>query len=371
MPDQQPFTPQYESPDERSTVGLARASMGLGIGGAIAGIFGIGALLGVAAAALGIIALILIRKNPRRYGGKGLAITGVVTRLSAVAIAFAMLLALIIPPLRYSRELSNRSTCVDNLRAITHAMNLYASANADVFPVLPSSTNTGYTMTSPGTPGTDPELTINSMFAAPPASGPVLAGPWTMVIRSQVSPNQFICKSDPFAAASSAARPSIPRFPVTFQTDPANTTAAPEAISYSFAYPWTGTPATVGKWWTALSDASLPIMSDIAPANGERLNGVTINAQGGGNGAAASPSGISRTWNSPNHMGDGINTAYSDAHVEWSGKPTIGQNDDNIWGVGTGSIAVPPAGSVLPIGGSTAPFDTVMVPTRTASGALR
>jgi len=369
---QQPITPQYETPNNRTSSGMALTSMILGICGIATGCFGIGAVLGIIGLILGIIALSRANKNPMQYGGKGYAITGIVTSCVGTFVAFPLVLAMLLPSLGRARELSNRSYCAANLRGIGQSMNIYAADNMDVFPILPSNTATGYTMTSPGSADANAELAINRMYAATPTNGPVLAGPWVLVMRNQTSPKQFICKSDDFASTPAAIPPQISTYPVTFQTNPASATAAPGSLSYSFAYPWTGTPVTVGKWWTALTDSSLPIMSDMAPANGERLNRTTIDAQGGGNSDTAIPAaGNPRSWNSPNHAGDGQNVGFSDVHVEWVRKPTVGQNSDNIWGVGTGSIAVPPAGSVLPISGSTAPFDTVMVPTRTASGALR
>jgi prepilin-type processing-associated H-X9-DG protein len=82
-------------------------------------------------------------------------------------------------------------------------------------------------------------------------------------------------------------------------------------------------------------------------------------------------------YNSPNHLFDGQNVAFADTHVEFFRRPDMGQSNENIWTQTTfpqGRITETPifAGE-LPNGPlvPTSPFDTVVVPTRTAKGDLK
>jgi prepilin-type N-terminal cleavage/methylation domain-containing protein len=297
--------------------------------------------------------------------------------LLVVVAIIALLIAILLPSLGRARELSNRSYCAANLRGIIQSMNIYAADSNDVFPVLPSSTNTAYVLTGPGTPSNNAEATIGSMYSTT-QGGPIFSGLWVLVLRNQVSSKQFVCKSDNFATGGSAvSQTSSGTFPVVFQkSGGAATTNANDVVSYSVAYPWTGSPATVGKWWTALTDSSLPVMSDMAPANGQTLNGTTIDTDGsnGSQGdSATAANNNARSWNSPNHNGDGQNVGFSDVHVEWVRKPTVGQNGDNIWctGVASGTATAITGPTVTALSGTTAPFDIVMVPTRLANVNLQ
>lgn len=297
--------------------------------------------------------------------------------LLVVVAIIALLIAILLPSLGRARELSNRSYCAANLRGIIQSMNIYAADSNDVFPVLPSSSNTGYSATSTvGTAGNNAEAVIGSMYQASAASGPVYQGLWVLVLRNQVSSKQFVCKSDNFATGGSAVSQSGSNFALTFTKN--GSSFAQDVVSYSMAYAWTGSPVTVGKWWTALTDSSLPVMSDMAPANGQSLNGTTIDTDGssGAQGdSATAANNNARSWNSPNHNGDGQNVGYSDVHVEWVRKPTVGQNGENIWctGVATGNATPISSAGTIPaaISGTTAPFDIVMVPTRLANGNLQ
>lgn len=80
---QQPLGPQgapgMARPVSQPQQSLAVASLICGVVSVTLGLICGGPVLGVAAIALGVIALIQIRNDPRRYGGKGMAIVGVIT----------------------------------------------------------------------------------------------------------------------------------------------------------------------------------------------------------------------------------------------------------------------------------------------------
>jgi hypothetical protein len=88
--------------------------------------------------------------------------------------------------------------------------------------------------------------------------------------------------------------------------------------------------------------------------------------------------GGSLMTNSANHLFDGQNVAFADAHCEFDRRPDIGQNSENIWAMSVsdkneqGTETAIDAGK-LPgkLTATVAPFDTVMVPTRNAKGDLR
>ncbi len=56
--------------------------------------------------------------------------------LLVVVAIIALLIAILLPSLGKARELANRSYCAANCRGIMHSMNVYASDNADEFPII-------------------------------------------------------------------------------------------------------------------------------------------------------------------------------------------------------------------------------------------
>jgi len=109
--------------------GLAVASLVLGILSLLTfGCLGIGAL---AAIALGAVALIKTSKEPQEYGGKGLAIGGIVTGgIGLVMLPFIGIIAAIaIPTLLRARVSANESAAIGDTRTVISAQAAYAGAN--------------------------------------------------------------------------------------------------------------------------------------------------------------------------------------------------------------------------------------------------
>jgi hypothetical protein len=243
-------------------------------------------------------------------------------------------------------------------------MNVYAADNSDSFPIVMAGGTAGaYAQATGSSAGTSTlvDTAISSMYnngTSSNSAGSVTACWWILVLKSQVSPKQFICKSDPVGASSPA---SINNSSNAFYLDFQNTTQ----YSYSSAYPWNASvsPVTNGGWWKNLTDSSLPMMSDMAPQDSTGSNPQEKSA-GAGSGPIA---GNAKSWNSANHQRDGQNVAFSDAHVEFTRRPDCGPNSDNIWtSNGTGGPnqqgTVVATGTVGTFGVSAAPFDVVMVP---------
>lgn len=286
--------------------------------------------------------------------------------LLVVVAIIALLIAILLPSLGRARELSNRAYCAANLRGILQSMNVYAADNSDAFPiVMPGGAGT-YTLATTGTNTlTLVDPSINLLYTGGQCTGSVTACWWVLVLKNQVSPKQFICKSDPVATNSPGAITSTSN---AFNLDFQNT----NQFSYSSAYPWNPAAAQGGNmpiagWWKNLTDSSLPIMSDMAPKNGSGSNPSEAVA-GAGNGPTAA--GGSKSWNSNNHQRDGQNVAFSDAHVEFTRRPDVGPNNDNIWTQNSAGgpaqnapTGVVGAGTVTAAyGTSSSPYDVVMVP---------
>ncbi len=105
--------------------GLAVWSLVLGILGFFTfGLLGVGAVVGTI---LGIIALSRANKNPARYGGKGMAIAGLVLSVSSIVVAvpIGVIAAIAIPNLLAARRAANEGSSLANLRYIYSAEATY------------------------------------------------------------------------------------------------------------------------------------------------------------------------------------------------------------------------------------------------------
>jgi prepilin-type N-terminal cleavage/methylation domain-containing protein len=321
--------------------------------------------------------------------------------LLVVVAIIALLIAILLPSLGKARELANRSYCAANCRGIMQSMNVYAADNSDAFPtvgVLPVAGNYGSAgtaapglslATSPATNATSADVALSNYYpttAGTPTTsnggGNVMANVWILVLKNYTSPKQYICKSDPVASSSPAALTDTSSHYWPCFNAPSG---ADFTYSYSFAYPWTTVaPISVGAWWHNTTDSSLPLMADMAPLNGSG-NNPTTQTPGGTGGAV--PAFGAKAWNSPNHQRDGQNVGFGDGHAEFVRRADIGQNSDDIYtqngsngGGSTTSGSTPNVGLPITtagnigttyIGGTSSPFDVVMVPVANVSTGAR
>jgi type IV pilus assembly protein PilA len=105
--------------------GLAVASLVLGIVGFFTfGIIGVGALTGII---LGVLALARASRQPDEYGGRGMAIGGIVLNVLSIVliVPVGMVAAIAIPNLVASRRAANEAAALSSLRVITQAENTY------------------------------------------------------------------------------------------------------------------------------------------------------------------------------------------------------------------------------------------------------
>lgn len=319
------------------------------------------------------------------------------TRADAVAAVLAGLFAgVTVVPLAaaaidHARELANRSACAANARGITQSMVVYANENDDLFPYLPAASNTTYDPSTKGelSKGKTTDDALSEMYAGNTFDNNPCASLWILVLRGQVSPKGFMCRSDPFAGNPSPQQQGG-QWHQNFDS--------PRSLSYSVAYMWGPKdakgviqPLTV---WKNTSDSSLAVISDVAPylsAKAGKDEAMTQPAPGapvattsptdplvlGGGGASNDT-----LRNSPNHLFDGQNIGFADGHAEFARRPDIGQNNDNIWTQSSQNApaakeAYPDAGQ-LPFGAIDAhngrmgvPIDVVMIPARSAKGDLK
>jgi hypothetical protein len=96
------------------------------------GICGLGALIGMI---LGIVALGRANKAPAVYGGKGLAIGGIVTNALSLAL-IPILAAIAIPSLLRARVSANESTAIGDMRTVISGEQTYATANGGYYDSL-------------------------------------------------------------------------------------------------------------------------------------------------------------------------------------------------------------------------------------------
>jgi hypothetical protein len=361
----QQFPQDFAVPPRSS--GMAIASMVLSIIGILTACFLVGVPLALVGMILGIVAVGQINKRPRELGGKGFAITGIIVGAIGFLPVGALVIAILLPSFGRARELSNRGYCAANIRGIMQSCNIYAADNSDTFPVIGNGTEftaggTQYdASTSAGTPSAVASSTINSFYTASYPAAPVYQNLWILVLKNQVAPKQFLCKSDPSALSTPAPQTSGSLYTTTFTN---GSTVDLSRVSYSVAYPYTY-EGQVGGWWRAVTDSTLPLISDMAPLSGEGSIDTT------------SIMGSPRSYNSRNHGGDGQVVGYSDVHASFERRPDAGANTDNIFTSGGRGGPTPrgepirSGGTITPIYTGSSPWDTIMVPVRDASGGTR
>jgi prepilin-type N-terminal cleavage/methylation domain-containing protein len=293
--------------------------------------------------------------------------------LLVVVAIIALLIAILIPSLGRAKELANRSACGASLTGIIKALNLYAAENSDSFPlVLPPTTankiNNPVPQPSTGAPnGTGNfQQTLTSYYNSANAQlGDPMANMWLLVLKGNLGPKQFICKSDPAAPTPADQVDSSGNFYDDFGEvgGVKNTTNGNQ--SYSFAYMWTNTTGA-GNWWRTTVDSSLPLAADMAPLNG---TGSPVRNLAQTLTAAQTAANFPLTVNSNNHTaGEGQNVGFADTHVEFTKNPYVGQGGDSIWTSspgGTPTVYTSASNFTAPAT-SSAPYDILLVPVRDA-----
>lgn len=117
--------------------GFAIASLVLGVLSLPSlGLVGIGALLAII---FGVVALVKVRDEPRTYGGKAMAIAGIVLgALSIVVMPFllGLMAAIAIPSFLRARVSANEAAAIADVRVVLRAERDYAAANSGLYGTL-------------------------------------------------------------------------------------------------------------------------------------------------------------------------------------------------------------------------------------------
>ena len=117
-----PIPPQvgYRPPPGPVSTGLAVTTLVLGILSLVL----LCPLLGIVPIITGIIALMRTSSQPQRYGGRGLAIGGLICGAASFVVA-PMMIAILLPSLSRARELSKRLVCQSNMKGIALTIEMY------------------------------------------------------------------------------------------------------------------------------------------------------------------------------------------------------------------------------------------------------
>ena len=114
--------------------GMAITSLVLGILGLpTLGLLLVGSLTGLV---LGIMALLKTNRSPNEYGGKGMAIAGIVTNCLAIIVmpvVIGIMAAIAIPALLRARVSANEASVIGDVRTVISAEIAYSTANGNFF----------------------------------------------------------------------------------------------------------------------------------------------------------------------------------------------------------------------------------------------
>jgi type IV pilus assembly protein PilA len=97
--------------------------------------FGAGLLTALIGLILGIVALVRANRNPETYGGKGMAIAGLITS-GVVLLMVPIWAAIAIPSLLRARMSANDSSALGDVRTVISAEVTYASSNGGYYDTL-------------------------------------------------------------------------------------------------------------------------------------------------------------------------------------------------------------------------------------------
>jgi len=114
--------------------GFAVASLVLGILGLpTVGLVGVGAMAGIV---LGVVALVKSSRAPTEYGGRGMAVAGIVLSAFSVIVApfvIGVIAAIAIPSLLRARLSANEAAAIGDVRSVLVAEAAYQSANGGYY----------------------------------------------------------------------------------------------------------------------------------------------------------------------------------------------------------------------------------------------
>jgi len=279
--------------------------------------------------------------------------------LLVVIAIIALLMGILMPALGRVREMANQLVCGTNCRGLTTAMMIYAQDYDEELPQAGlSHDSSGAALAAPEW-GIDPGVNYDAadVFAAygDTDSAPTISASLFLLVKyADVGAKSFICKS----ADEKKFEPGggldiiecwdfggdiIGNMPTDF-------------VSYSYAPGYSqGLTAAIVAGLSSAS--SMPILADRSPYFDSTL---TVGAPPAGSensyayyydwAGTATTKEENQVSNSANHNRDGQNVAYSDNHVSFEKKPTVGQEEDEIYTIGDGYNGNSTAAIATPVG---------------------
>ena len=280
-----------------------------------------------------------------------------------------LLIAILLPSLSRTREITKRAVCASNLRGIGQAMKIYANDNVDWFPRHyfeankdPGGPPFNHGITWAGTMGSNDLLRISEATSAdtsPKKSHPSRSL-FMLLIDGSCAPEHFVCPSSgdvkddlrnrgPDASGATrdvASMCGSNRFDFRGYS----------CLSYGYQLPY-GPRAMPNE---AL-DTRVAILADKGPyyeAGGEGLPGsdtvrdqrsaVAAPAAGEPNEILRRPNDTWSAYNSRNHNREGQNVVYVDGHVSFEKRPIVGVSFDNIYTIQTGYTVADTLAGMVP-----------------------
>jgi len=285
--------------------------------------------------------------------------------LLVVIAIIALLMGILMPALGRVREMANQLVCGTNCRGLTTAMMIYAQDYDEELPQAGLSHDSSGAALAAPVWGADPGVNYNAadVFTAygDVASAPTISASLFLLVKyADVGAKSFVCKSadeKPFEPGGGLdiidcwdfGGDVVGNMPTDF-------------VSYSYA-PGYSQGLTAAIIAGLSSASSMPILADrnpwldstltvtAAPTVGDYSSQTAMYDWNG----TATTKEENQVANSGNHNRDGQNVAYSDNHVSFEKKPTVGQEEDEIYTMGdgyNGNSAVAIAGPVSPTGGT-------------------
>lgn len=271
--------------------------------------------------------------------------------LLVVVAIIALLISILLPSLARAREITKRAVCASNMRGIGQSMKVYANDNTDWYPAAPfdsTMSTTGHSVRFIGQMSRN--LTTGTLPIA--AETHPSRSLFLLVINGSCSAKQFTCQSAGEAEddmRNGTGSGVVAAFPGTNRFD----FKGYPHVSYGYQLPY-GPRAKPNEGL----DPRMAIMADKGPffqaASGtdwftwDSYITTTYGAQGGsiGNLTSSSLRGVDlqnavsilsagadkwKDFNSRNHGGEGQNVLFGDGHVDFTRKPIVGVNSDNIY----------------------------------------
>ena len=335
----------YAAPPQDAKRGMAAAALVCGLLGLLSfcPIFGVPALLGII---FGIIAMVRASNQPGRRTGRGMAIAGAACGFVGILIA----LVAPVPILSRPHTLSKRTVCSANLRGVGVGMTVYANDNLDWLPVSPFAQIENPDPINATRVGFIGEMSAN--LTSPSVGNGTAVHPsrsfFLLITDGSCTTKQFTCPSTDdtgddllnySGGTPRASQPGVDRFDFLGYSNLSYGYHLPYGaqgrVNIEYLDPRMALAADKGPYFQAgtliAAEQRVPDAPIGQPGANIMIPGVTSNAR-----AVALKNDTWRPFNSPNHQNEGQNVLFLDGHVNFSKKPTVGVNGDNIYTMQSG-----------------------------------